>query len=331
MSGPNASDQGLPDDVGDLEQDFPSLWAACLVIRGIRSPAYFRRWDRFTEAWRRVLRFPPSVGVLAGSNLGTAADTLFERADSHAQLENLRLWLQSLTHLPTAVEYLNAPPSGDPLSLKEATGLHVAFLTAAGYERLSEAASGGGALADRWLAWWQEVFAIQNAQQVEYSLAALAPDEYPDLRLSFAEAVEVYLQRFGRTDAASASMAAVFPFSPFADEKLLSGLSELLPHIAFFIRLVSDQSLDLSEKLNAGLFAVAAERGLSIAGVRERIRSGEFLAGEIEERIRALVESRQLALRHTLETILPAYRGSTAGRVLADFVEAVFAGVAANT
>jgi hypothetical protein len=106
------------------------------------------------------------------------------------------------------------------------------------------------------------------------------------------------------------AVLGAFPFSPLATSELLDGVAKLLVHFVPLFRLAQDVQFEPEERLNAGIYAVAAERKSSLGNARELLQSGTFPSTELERRLWACWEQQSAGVCPSGSRILgmdPAY------------------------
>jgi hypothetical protein len=316
----------IPTDHDRLFQLFRPLRQAHDIIRSARSRIYLEASDAFVLAWASVLSPECRVELLAGSNMTTAIDMLFEKAASIHEVETLRSDITRLTTFDTALNYLAALPSArhsDAMSLEEAANIHVAFITVSGFRWLNIYRS--EALATDWLAFWRHQVERHVAQQAEQTIASLAPDEYrPNREASFSLAVDAYLTRFAWTAGLSMAISAVFPFSEYASHQLLSAVSELADLFEPLFRLALDTWFDPADDLNLAIFVVASNQSDNIRAARQRITANRDSIRWLENQLKAEEKAYLLKTRNAVEHQLARYNNTAISALLVTFCEVLF-------
>lgn len=315
-----------------------------------RDPGYLAVSDRMSDLFLGV---PFDIPELYGHSLGTGLtviDTVYEllgadmtgatpsrlRATTHRLREMAELATASRS-LPQLLRELDRPTC--PL-LEVASGL-VAALTVLGHDAL--AAGSSPTHARDWLALWAECLLAQDRQQERSNgvclvsmlpraeqgrcmaeLGFTAEDLMPGGHC-FSEGVRGYLADFSETGATSVSLVGGLPFARALSRE---GLAEVLgvlrspggflAILARMFRLAQDVHFDPSERLNTGIAAVAAERGIRLIDVEVEDISVERLT----ERLTLEWEGYRVECGELLDAILVGVVDPTAWRALAAFVEA---------
>lgn len=297
-----------------------ALRQAHLLIRASRNARYFEMADQFAASWADTLEIGGRVELLSGSNMA-ALDSLFEHVSSKADLQRLYGTFQRCTDRQRASVYAASFAHKQPASLEEAVALHVAFLTVRGSQR---AASVSQIAARDWLRLWQEAMEQQNKQQLRHSAICLTPEQLqPEPVRDFEEGIEKYLEQFSETGALSVAVVGALPFSAYFGADLLSAISVLLRRLAPLFRLAQDVRVDVTEALNAGIYATAAVHQLSFGAARQGLESGAIPVSEIEQRLRKLWECHFARAALECEKRLDPYRDSQIGIKLAQFCDAL--------
>jgi hypothetical protein len=324
---PNTSASSIaPTERDRLFQLFPLLHHAHDIIRASRSSVYLEASDKFVLAWAIVLSPTCGLELLAGSNMTTAIDALFEKAASADEVQTLRSDIKRLTTFGTALSYLGTLPeggTGDDMRLEEAAKVHIAFITVSGFRRLF--VYGGKALANAWLTLWRHQVELHVAQQAEQAIVSLAPHEYRPSRVaSLSGAVDAYLTRFAWTAGLSLAVAAVFPFSAYASHHLLTALTELLDLFEPLFRLALDMWFDPTDELNLGIFVAASAQGDSIRAARQRLTANPDSTAWLESQLGEAEKAYLVRTRYAVNHLLARYKNTEISSTLVNFCDVLF-------
>jgi hypothetical protein len=291
----------------------PLIYQAQDIIRTSRNHRYFEGGDMLCTIWAQALAIGQNADQLSGTNL-SALDKLFERARSSEELQIIFDTLQPLTAPEAAVKYLQSERDG--MSLHEAVCLHIAYLTWEGYRRTSDVTA---ALARDWVSLWQSRIREQNIQQFEHTRVQLNARQYRPDASTFEAGVAGYLNRFGETGALSMAVLGAFPFSRYANRELLNGVMWLLDVFVPLFRLAQDVMYDPDEKLNSGIYALAAERQISVGEAYRQLKDGVIPTDDLEKRLQASFEKHLVEAQAAASYILSDYIYRESGRLLNDF------------
>ena len=310
--------------LSDIFQKYPAMKNAHECIRESRPFEYFYQGDKFAQSWAQTLLIKSNMEILAGTNLA-ALDQLFEEAATIQAAYQLKNELQRLTEPVYARLFLDRQYDKQYiLSLQDAVSTHVAFLTLEGCWQLNPATL-KDPLVNAWLKLWQTKMEEQNSQQAEHRRAILV-DYHPFHVRSFEQAAEDYLFRFGETSALSIAVLGVLPFSPLITLKELLAISKMLVLLSPLFRLVQDTRFDPNEHLNLGIFAVAAETGVSIQIARKQLLDGAYPLEKLTDNICQLGEYYFAQTANKLDLLVNSHQCSALeqlGQALLNIAEAL--------
>jgi len=318
-----------------------------------RTAEYHEHSDHFTQ---RLMRAPIGVGPehcksvgtdaavidfyydVVATDAGGVAPTLLRRATQRLQE------MADLARAARALPALGAALEQPSCSLLDVAGGLVAAMTILGHAALAERISVG--VADQWLSLWQDYMGRQNRQFERNSglcLLARAPSAARTAIMArldispghlvprsdtFSAGLREYLAAYAETSAFAPTLIGGLPFADGLSPEPLVRLLEFLRDTPGFLQSMSelfrfapDIRFDASEPVNAGIFALAAERGVSVVEVDSRLVSGT----ELEARMRREWDVYLPACRRRVDEILAMLASDDAThRALADLTDAAF-------
>ncbi len=116
-----------------------------------------------------------------------------------------------------------------------------------------------------------------------------------------------YITRFGSTAALSIAIAGVLPFSEYASQQMLVSVMEMSECFEPLFRLVQDVWFDPKDKLNLGIFAVASEKGISIAEASKLIASSQYAVASVESQLQEAEQAYLVRTRKAIDNLLARY------------------------
>ncbi len=284
------------DELCDLLPDSPLLREAFRTVRRSRSEKYFKAIDGLMPTWANALSILFGAEYFVAVNMA-AMDTIFEEKATSQQLIALQNEVDALTLPDQASAFLDDSEAAHT-DLLEAAKIHIAFITAIGYQRLQTSAD--PTLANIWLPLWRNRVSLHNIAQVEACQIAMQPTLYtPPSFSAFNDIIGYYLDHFAYSGAISIAVTGIVPFIQNVDHDLLVGVVSLGEQLEGLYRLVEDNFFDPSETMNLISYIFASEQHITIADAKNALLDDPDSAARISEQLKqaqaALIEYDQRA------------------------------------
>lgn len=240
-----------------------------------RPSQYFDQAKQMSAAWEGTLQLVPDYKQY-GSVYLSSLDKLYEQVEGQGKdvFMQLSADIEAKTNVEHAAQFVMANAENTSISFKDATLYVVAFITAKGHELLT--AKGMATLAEDWVSEWNMAIKAQNLSEMERTeLAASANPVVTTGEKSLNAGIREFLAKFSASSALGVALVGAFPFMSEPTELLLPELAHLAHKLSELMRLAEDIKVDMKEEINAGYYALAVEKGISIMEAKKQLTENQ--------------------------------------------------------